>query len=111
MFSKLQSSAGGPGYSLWAYLVAHANRQWAVESTLARPHKLDWMKTVDNKESVLPGGGCDVGRGGMGLSSLGIFDPTCSVNQNRPINKIQKLFKISECIKKTFAVGKNKTKL
>lgn len=29
---------------------------------------------------LLPGGGCDVGRGGMGLSSLGIFDPSCSVN-------------------------------
>lgn len=30
--------------------------------------------------TFLPGGGCDVGRGGIGLSSLGIFDPSCSVN-------------------------------
>lgn len=27
LLSKLASQAGGPGCSLWAYLVAHANRR------------------------------------------------------------------------------------
>lgn len=37
-------------------------------------------KMVGKLRHVLPGGGCDVGRGGIGLSSLGIFKPSCSVN-------------------------------
>lgn len=35
LLSKLQSQVGGPGCSLWAYLMAHAKTQQGAETTSA----------------------------------------------------------------------------
>lgn len=43
--------------------------------------------TASLNNKWLPGGGCDVGKGGMGLSSRGIFDPTCSVKSTERSKK------------------------